>query len=117
MEKAFAHLSAYRYLYGVTAVLVIAVIFIMNITTYHTHIIRNYFKSIFFPRRESFQNQEVVAGGAEIPDTVSREHCEKLKEQIDNYEQVKITHKNVPIANLDETLTVMKEYFVSYNCE
>jgi hypothetical protein len=117
MEKLLAHIGAYAYIYGAAAVLFIAVVFIMNITTYETHIIRNYIKSIFFPRRESFQNQDVIAGGEKIADTVSWEHCQKLKEQLDVYEKLKITHKGVPIENLDETITAMKDYFVLYNCE
>ena len=117
MEKVLAHLSAHPYIYGTGAVLLIAVLFIMNITTYERHIIRNYFKSIFFPRRERFQNQDVIAGGEKIADTVSREHCQMLKDQLDVYEKLKITHKGVPIENLDETIAAMKDYFVLYNCE
>jgi len=117
MEKVLAHLKAHPYIYGAAVILLIAVILIMNINTYATHMIRNFFKATFFPRRERFQNQEVVAAGAKVADKLTQEHCNKLKEQIEAYEQVKITHKDVPIQNLDETLTLMKEYFVSYNCE
>ena len=117
MEKVLAHLSAHPYVYGAAAVLLVAVILIMSINTYETHVIRNLFKSMFFLRRENFQNQEVVASGAKVADRLTQEHCQKLKEQIEAYEKVKITHKDAPIANLDETLTLMKDYFVSYNCE
>jgi hypothetical protein len=118
MQGVQAHLTKYAYIYGVAIVsLVVIVYIVMNVNTYETHVMRNLFKSTFFPRREPFQNQDVVTGGMKIADTISREHCEKLKEQITNYERVKIQHKDVPIQNLDETLTLMKEYFVSYNCE
>ena len=117
MEKALAHLSHYRYIYGAAVVLLIAAIAVMNINTYETHVMRTLIKNTFFPRYESFQNQEIVTGGMKIADTLTQDHCKKLKDQIDVYEKLKITHKNVPIQNLDETLTLMKEYFVSYNCE
>jgi hypothetical protein len=118
MERVLAHVSKYAYIYGVAIVsLIVIVVIIMNVNTYETHVMRNLFKSVFFPRKEGFQDQQVVTGGIKIVDTISREHCEKLKEEIANYERVKIQHKDVPIQNLDETLTLMKEYFVSYNCE
>jgi hypothetical protein len=117
MEKALAHLSHHRYIYGAALVLLIAAIVIMNVNTYETHVIRNLVKTTLFSRREGFQNQEVVTGGMKIADTLTQDHCQKLKEQLDVYEKLKITHKNVPIENLDETITLMKEYFVSYNCE
>jgi hypothetical protein len=90
----------------------------MSITTYETLVLRNLVRTFLFPKRreEGFQNQDVVTGGMKIADTLAREHCDKLKDQIDAYEKVKITHKDVPIQNLDETLTLMKDYFVSYNC-
>jgi hypothetical protein len=120
MEQVIAHLTRYSYIYGISiACIVILVIAVMNITTYETLVLRNMAKTFFFPRKEGYQNQnqDVVTSGMKIADTLTREHCEKLKDQIDAYEKVKVTHKDVPIKNLDETLTLMKDYFVSYNCE
>lgn len=117
MEKVLAHIYAHPYIYGTVVVLVIAVIAVMNTNTYEAHVLRTFFKNTFLPRHEGFQNQQVVAGGAKIADTLTQENCQKLKEQIDAYEKVKITHKDIRIENLDETLKLMKDFFVSYNCE
>jgi hypothetical protein len=120
MERVLAHLTAYSYIYGIIIVcILILVVAVMNITTYETLVLRNLVRTALFPKRgeEGFQNQEVVTAGMKMVDTLTREHCEKLKDQIDAYEKVKITHKDVPIENLDQTLTLMKDYFVSYNCE
>jgi hypothetical protein len=117
MEKVLAHVYAHPYIYGIAVALLISVIVLMSINTYEAHVLRTLIKNIFLPRGEAFQNQEVVASGVKIADTLTQENCQKLKEQIDVYEKLKITHKDVRIENLDETLKLMKDYFVSYNCE
>jgi hypothetical protein len=120
MDRVLAHLTAYAYIYGTIIVcILLLVVAVMNITTYETLVLRNLVRTVLFPKREGegFQNQDVVTSGMKMADTLTREHCEKLKEQIDTYEKLKVTHKDVRIENLDETLTLMKDYFVSYNCE
>jgi hypothetical protein len=118
MEKIRSHVTAHATLYGAAAVaLVLFILAVMYVDTYTTYTLRTKIKSFFLGRREGFQDQNVVAGGANIADSITREHCAKLKEQIENYDKLKEQHKGVPIANLDETLDMMKQLFVSYNCE
>ena len=118
MQQILAHFTAYAYIYGIIiACIIILVIAVMNITTYETLVLRTLVKTALLPKVEGYQNQEVVSSGMKIADTLTREHCKQLKDQIDVYEKLKITHKDVPIQNLDETLTLMKDYYVSYNCE
>ena len=118
MEKIRSHVTAHATLYGIAAAgILLFVVAVMYVDPYTTYTLRNKIKGFFLGRREGFQDQNVVAGGANIADSITREHCAKLKEQIDSYTKVKEQHKGVPIANLDETLDMMKQLFVSYNCE
>lgn len=111
-------LAQYAQIYGIAAIcLLILILVVMNVNTYETLVIRNLFRSLFIVKKEGFQSGDIVSGGAVHPDKINRDTCASLKEQIKNYEQVKVLHKDVPIANLNETLAQMKEYFVSFNCE
>lgn len=115
MDKILAHLTTHAQLYGIVfAVVLIAIVFLMNTKIYEIYLIRKSIESIFVSKSEGFQNEEAVEGTilASHPDA-----CKALKEQIAQYEKVRAEHKDVPIQNLDETLAQFKEYFMNYNCE
>ena len=68
-------------------------------------------------RLENFQDPSgpAVAGGA--PVKLPKHTCIPLKEQIDQYRQVKEEHKDIQILNLDDTIKDLEKYFREYGCE
>ena len=100
----------YPYLYAIGALILVFVIIVNTTNKYDMHIFWNMFRV----KKEGFQT---VSGGQAIPDPLIKETCEKMKMVISNYDQIKVQHKDIPIQNIDETLRVLKEYFVSYDCQ
>jgi DNA-binding transcriptional regulator WhiA len=47
----------------------------------------------------------------------SKEMCEKLKTQWDQYKNIRKEHPDVDIRNLNETLEKMEEYYTTYGCD
>jgi hypothetical protein len=114
MQQVLAHLSAHPYIYASIGIILILVVIVMMVDRYETLMIRNLFT---FAKHEGFQNEEEVANAAVPPITIPQEYCEGIKKELANYEEIKITHKNVRIQNLDETIAMLKNFIVSYKCE
>ena len=108
MQEVLAHLTAQPYIYATIGLILVLIVIVMTVDRYETLMIRNLFT---FGKREGFQNEEVP------PVKIPQEYCESLKKELANYEEIKITHKNVRIQNLDETITMIKNFIVSYKCE
>ena len=100
----------YPYLYAIGALILVFVIIVNTTNKYDMHIFWNMFRV----KKEGFQT---VSGGQEMSETMIREACENMKLVISNYDKLKIQQKDTPIENLDEMLRVLKEYFVSYDCQ
>ena len=104
------HLMKYAYLYAIGAIILVIFIIVQRTSKYEMHLFWNMFRL----KKEGFQ---AVSGGQEMSEAMIRDACENMKLVISNYDKLKIQHKDTPIENLDEMLRVLKEYFVSYDCQ
>jgi hypothetical protein len=71
-----------------------------------------------YKRSEGFQDDAtnaVVPDG--LPVALGKEHCRMLHIQLNQYKQVKKENPDTQIANLDETIAQLTEYYTKYSCD